>query len=143
MSSQPLRSEGLGRLLLNLPAGGSSKCDLERQPPIPYRNHSNYSIPTVPETQTSTVTIRIPTPLRSFTEGQASVEVHADTVDEALRTLVERYPDLAENLYSEDDELRHFVNVYLGDEDVRTREGTDTPVGPGDELSIVPSIAGG
>lgn len=97
----------------------------------------------MPETQTSTVTIRIPTPLRSSTDGQASVQVPGETVDDALRALVDRYPDLADNLYNEDDELRQFVNVYLGNEDVRTREGTDTPVESGDELSIVPSIAGG
>lgn len=97
----------------------------------------------MPETQTSTVTIRIPTPLRSSTDGQSSVEVEGQTVDEALRALVDRYPDLADNLYNENDELRQFVNVYVGDEDVRYQDGTDTPLEPGDEVSIVPSIAGG
>lgn len=97
----------------------------------------------MPEAQTSTVHIRIPTPLRSSTDGQSSVEVEGRTVDEALRTLVDRYPDLRDNLYNEDDELRQFVNVYVGDEDVRYRDGPDTPLAPGDELSIVPSIAGG
>lgn len=96
----------------------------------------------MPETKT-TVTVRIPTPLRSATDGQSTVEVEGDTVDEALRTLVDRYPDLAENLYNEDDELRQFVNVYVGDEDVRFGDGTETPLEPGDEVSIVPSIAGG
>lgn len=96
----------------------------------------------MPETKT-TVTVRIPTPLRSATDGQSTVEVEGDTVDEALRTLVDRYPDLAENLYNEDDELRQFVNVYVDDEDVRFGDGTETPLEPGDEVSIVPSIAGG
>jgi MoaD family protein len=97
----------------------------------------------MPTTDTTTVTIRIPTPLRSATDGQSAVEVTARTVDEALRTLVDRYPDLADNLYTEDDELRQFVNVYVGDEDIRFGDGVDTPLTAGDEVSIVPSIAGG
>ncbi|WP_118839531.1 ubiquitin-like small modifier protein 1 [Salinibacter ruber] len=97
----------------------------------------------MPTTDTTTVTLRIPTPLRSATDGQATVEVEAETVDAALRTLVDQYPDLADNLYDEDDELRQFVNIYVGDDDVRFGEGVDTPLEPGDEVSIVPSIAGG
>jgi len=96
----------------------------------------------MPTTKT-TVTVRIPTPLRSATDGESSVEVEAETVDEALRTLVDRYPDLADNLYNEDDELRQFVNVYVGDEDVRFGDGVDTALDAGDEVSLVPSIAGG
>lgn len=96
----------------------------------------------MPTTQT-TVTIRIPTPLRSATDGQSAVEVEGETVDEVLRALVARYPDLTDNLYTEDDELRQFVNVYVGDEDVRFRDGVETALDPGDEVSIVPSIAGG
>ena len=97
----------------------------------------------MPTPDTTTVTARIPTPLRSATDGASTVEVEGDTVDEALRTLVDRYPDLADNLYTEDDELRQFVNIYVGDEDVRFGDGVDTALAPGDEVSIVPSIAGG
>jgi MoaD family protein len=97
----------------------------------------------MPTTDTTTVTIRIPTPLRSATDGQSTVEVAGATVDDALRALVDQYPDLADNLYNEDDELRRFVNVYVGDEDIRFGDGTDTPLEAGDEVSIVPSIAGG
>jgi MoaD family protein len=97
----------------------------------------------MPTTETTTVTVRIPTPLRSATDGEATVEVEGDTVNEALRTLVDRYPDLDDNLYDEDDELRQFVNVYVGDEDVRFGDGANTTLKPGDEISIVPSIAGG
>ncbi|MEF8866376.1 MAG: ubiquitin-like small modifier protein 1 [Salinibacter sp.] len=96
----------------------------------------------MPTTDT-TVTLRIPTPLRSAADGQSTVEVEADTVDTALRALVDRYPDLADNLYDEDDELRQFVNIYVGDDDVRFGEGVETPLEAGDEVSIVPSIAGG
>jgi MoaD family protein len=97
----------------------------------------------MPTTDTATVTIRIPTPLRSATDGQSTVEVAGATVDEALRTLVDTYPDLADNLYNEDDELRRFVNVYVGDEDIRFGDGVETALEAGDEVSIVPSIAGG
>jgi MoaD family protein len=94
-------------------------------------------------TEATTVTIRIPTPLRSATDGQSAVEVEGSTVSEALRALVDEYPDLADNLYNEDDELRQFVNVYVGDEDVRFGDGVETTLDAGDEISIVPSIAGG
>ena len=97
----------------------------------------------MPTTDTATVTVRIPTPLRSATDGQSTVDVEAGTVDAALRTLVDRYPDLADNLYDEDDELRQFVNIYVDDEDVRFGDGVDTALESGDEVSIVPSIAGG
>jgi len=96
----------------------------------------------MPTTQTR-ITVRIPTPLRSATDGDSTVQVEGETVDEVLRTLVDRYPDLADNLYNEDDELRRFVNVYVGDEDIRFGDGVDTALSPGDEVSLVPSIAGG
>ena len=94
-------------------------------------------------TTTTTVTVRIPTPLRSATNDQATVEIEGDTVDEVLRTLVDEYPDLADNLYNEDDKLRQFVNIYVGDDDIRFSNGVDTTLEPNDEVSIVPSIAGG
>ena len=97
----------------------------------------------MPTTEATTVTLRIPTPLRSATDGQSTVEVEADTVDTALRALVDRYPDLTDNLYNEDDELRQFVNIYVGDEDIRFGDGVETALEPDDEISIVPSIAGG
>lgn len=92
---------------------------------------------------TPTITIEIPTPLRSFTDDQAAVEVEGATVHEALDDLVARYPDLKSNLYTEDGELRQFVNVYAGDDDIRYLDGPDTALEDGTALSIVPSIAGG
>ena len=97
----------------------------------------------MPTAEATTVTVRIPTPLRSATEGQSTVEVAGTTVDDALRTLVEEYPDLKDNLYTEDNELRQFVNIYVGDDDIRFADGVDTALSSGDEVSIVPSIAGG
>ncbi len=89
------------------------------------------------------VTVRIPTPLRACTDKQASVEVDGATVAEALGALTARYPVLAQHLRTPDGALRSFVNVYVGDEDIRFLDGEDTPVAPGAELTIVPSIAGG
>ena len=97
----------------------------------------------MPTTETTTVTVRIPTPLRSATDGESTVEVAGETVDDVLRTLVDQHPDLKDNLYNEDDELRQFVNIYVGDDDIRFRNGVDTPVEANEEVSIVPSIAGG
>jgi molybdopterin converting factor small subunit len=88
-------------------------------------------------------TIRIPTPLRSYTNSQAEVSVSGDTVAAVLGDLTGRYPSLRQHLYNETGELRAFVNVYLNDEDIRHIRGADTPVQPADRLMIVPSIAGG
>ena len=90
------------------------------------------------------VEIAIPTALRSFTGGSAAVEVEAATVGGAISALTQVHPKLSKHLLDADGKLRSFVNVYLGDEDVRYVEGgLDAPVKPGDSLIIVPSIAGG
>ncbi|MSO30439.1 MAG: molybdopterin-synthase adenylyltransferase MoeB [Acidobacteria bacterium] len=88
-------------------------------------------------------TIHIPTPLRPFTDKKESVEVNGTTVGELLADLTTRYDGLRKHLYTEDGRLRNFVNVYLNDEDIRYLQREQTPVKPGDSLSIVPSVAGG
>ncbi len=87
-------------------------------------------------------TIRIPTPLRSYTGGQGEITVSGQTVQEALDDLLRQYPDLQKHLLSEG-KLRSFVNVFVGDEDVRYLNGMETPIAPDARLMIVPSIAGG
>lgn len=87
--------------------------------------------------------IHIPTPLRQYTGKQAAVEVKASNVGEALSGLVNIHPDLRRHLYTDDGKLRAFVNVYLNDEDVRYLQKEATSVNDGDNISIVPSIAGG
>ena len=86
--------------------------------------------------------IRIPSPLRAYTEEQAIVEVGGETIGAALEDLTTRYPDLRQHLY-EGQELRTFVNIFLGDEDIRFLDGLDTGIDAGDSLRIIPSIAGG
>jgi molybdopterin converting factor small subunit len=87
-------------------------------------------------------TISIPTPLRPYTDNKTEVDVGGDTVGSALQDLVAQHPDLSGHLYMEG-RLRSFVNIFLGDEDIRYLEGEETSVGKGDRLKIIPSIAGG
>jgi molybdopterin converting factor small subunit len=89
------------------------------------------------------VTVLIPTPLRQYTGKKESVVVEAKTVGEALQSLTAEYADLRRHLFTEEGKLRNFVNVYLGDEDIRFLQKDQTPLNDQDVLSIVPSIAGG
>lgn len=89
------------------------------------------------------VRVRIPTPLRRLTGGQPEVTVQAATVAQCIDALEAAYPGLGERLRDENGELRRFVNLYLNGEDVRFLNGLDTPLKEGDELSIVPAMAGG
>ncbi len=89
------------------------------------------------------VTFRIPTALRPYTEGLATVQVDGETAGAALTSLTAAYPTLARHLRTETGELRSFVNVYLNDEDIRALGRESTPLRQGDTLTIVPSIAGG
>ncbi len=87
--------------------------------------------------------IQIPTPLRQYAGKQPAVEVKGSTIGEAMTGLISQHPELRRHLYSEDGKLRAFVNVYLNDEDVRYLQKDATAVADGDNISIVPSIAGG
>ena len=87
-------------------------------------------------------TIRIPTPLRPYVQGNEHVPVSGSTVGEALDDLVAQYPDLKPHLFNEG-KLRSFVNVFIGEEDVRFLNGAETPVAGDSKLLIIPSIAGG
>ena len=90
------------------------------------------------------VQIAIPTALRSFTGGLATVEVEGATVGEALTALTTTHAGLARHLRDPEGKLRSFVNVYLNDEDIRFLDKReDSPLSPGDSMIIVPSIAGG
>jgi molybdopterin synthase sulfur carrier subunit len=89
------------------------------------------------------VTIRIPTPLRKLTGDQEVVEATGANVGEILAALDARFPGLNERLCDEQGNVRRFVNIFLNDEDIRFLDNKNTPVKDGDELSIVPAIAGG
>ena len=87
--------------------------------------------------------ILIPTPLRPFTDKQDSVDVTGATVGELLADLTQKHAGLKAHLYNEQGALRSFVNVYVNDEDIRYLDDLATPVAAGDELSIIPAVAGG
>jgi molybdopterin synthase sulfur carrier subunit len=89
------------------------------------------------------VQVRIPTMMRQDTGGQASVEASGATIGEVLDDLVRRFPAMAAKLRNPDGTLHRFVNVYVNDEDVRYLDKLDTVVSDGDEVSIVPAVAGG
>lgn len=86
--------------------------------------------------------VRIPTPLRPHAGGRDSVEAEGSTVGAVLQQVGTEYPELSARIF-EGDELRRFVNVYVNNEDIRYLEDLDTPVAPGDEVSIIPAVAGG
>ena len=91
----------------------------------------------------STITFRIPAPLRAFTSHQSAVAVVAGTVADALDELVKRFPGVRQHILDESGAVRSFVNLYRNDEDVRYLDQGRTTLTEGDELVIVPSIAGG
>ena len=89
------------------------------------------------------VNVRIPTPLRNLTDDRETVTAEGDTIASILKNLQEQYPGLGERLCDENGGLRRFVNVFVNDEDIRYQDGPDTVVNEGDEVSIIPAIAGG
>lgn len=89
------------------------------------------------------VTVRIPTPMRKLTEEQKQVEANGSSVAEIITNLGKRFPQLVERICDENGDVRRFINVYLNDEDIRFKNGKNTPVSDGDVLSIIPAIAGG
>jgi molybdopterin synthase sulfur carrier subunit len=89
------------------------------------------------------VTVRIPTPLRKITDNLDTVSADGGNLSECIAGLDATYPGLKDRLCDEAGEIRRFVNIYVNGEDVRFLQGLSTPVSDGDEVSIVPAVAGG
>ncbi|NNN20614.1 MAG: molybdopterin synthase sulfur carrier subunit [Acidimicrobiales bacterium] len=89
------------------------------------------------------ITVRIPTQLRSLTGGAGEIGVEGETVGDVLRALEIEHPGLNERLFDESGKLRRFVNVFLAEEDVRFLDGLETKVVTGQVVSVVPAVAGG
>ncbi len=87
-------------------------------------------------------TVRIPTPLRNHTDGKDSVDAEGATIKDVLDNLDKAHPGIKAKLV-DDKGVRRFVNIFVGDEDIRFMDGIDTAVKDGDEISIIPAIAGG
>ncbi|ARU94492.1 MoaD/ThiS family protein [Tatumella citrea] len=88
-------------------------------------------------------TLFIPTALRVFTDGQGKISLQGNTVGELIAALAGRYPDISQHLYDDTGELRSFINLYVGETNIRSSGGLSTPVGDGAEVLLVPAIAGG
>ena len=89
------------------------------------------------------VVVRIPTPLRKMTQNEAEVEAEGNDIDSLIEDLESRYPGIKDRICDNQGEIQRFVNVYLNDEDIRFLNGRETDVKDGDEVSIIPAIAGG
>lgn len=89
------------------------------------------------------VTVRIPTPLQRLTNGQGEVQCEGNNVGELLKDLEKRYPGIQERICDEQGKLRRFVNIFVNEEDIRFLQGDQTAIKDGDDVSIIPAIAGG
>jgi molybdopterin converting factor small subunit len=87
--------------------------------------------------------LRIPTPLRPYTSGKSEVSVGGSNVAEALIDLTTQFPTIKPHLFNEGGELRPFVNLFLGENNIKDLQGVNTPITDGDKLVLIPSIAGG
>lgn len=87
--------------------------------------------------------LRIPTPLRAYTNGQAEVNVRGANISEALNDLTVQYPTIKPHLFNDGGELRPFVNLFVGENNIKDLQGVDTPVKDDQKIMLIPSIAGG
>jgi adenylyltransferase/sulfurtransferase len=87
--------------------------------------------------------LRIPTPLRPYTSGKSEVNVNGSNISEALDDLTSQFPSIKPHIFNEGDELRPFVNLFIGENNIKDLDGVNTPVKEGDRLVLIPSIAGG
>lgn len=87
--------------------------------------------------------LRIPTPLRAYTNGQSDVTVSGSNISEALADLTTQYPTIKPHLFSDGGDLRPFVNLFVGENNIKDLQGVNTPIKDGEKIMLIPSIAGG
>lgn len=87
--------------------------------------------------------LRIPTPLRAYTGGNSEVNVSGSNISEALADLTSQYPTIKPHLFNEGGDLRPFVNLFVGEHNIKDLQGVNTPVKDGEKIMLIPSIAGG
>jgi len=87
--------------------------------------------------------LRIPTPLRAYTNGKSDVTVNGSNISEALIDLTNQYPTIKPHLFNDGGELRPFVNLFVGEHNIKDLQGVDTPIKDGEKIMLIPSIAGG
>lgn len=88
-------------------------------------------------------TLRIPTPLRAYTDGKSEVSVSGSNISDVLSDLTVQYPALKPHLFNEGGDLRPFVNLFVGENNIKDLQGVDTPIQDGEKIMLIPSIAGG
>jgi len=88
-------------------------------------------------------TVLVPTPLRRLTGGQSKLAVEGENIGAILRAVDAQYPGIADKVFDGDGNVKRFINVFLNDDEIRTLQGLETPVGSSDRVSIVPAMAGG
>jgi molybdopterin converting factor small subunit len=91
----------------------------------------------------SMTTLRIPTPLRTYTSGKSEVTVTGVKISEALIDLTNQFPAIKPHIFSEGGDLRPFVNLFVGENNIKDLQGVETPIRDGDKIMLIPSIAGG
>jgi len=89
------------------------------------------------------ITVRVPTPLQKLTQNQAEVKASGTTIKELIEDLEKNFPGIKERVCDETGKIRRFINIYVNEEDVRFLQQDETPLEDGDEVSIIPAIAGG
>ena len=89
------------------------------------------------------ISILVPAALRAYTDRQAEIEVNGGTAGEVIAGLAAKYPDIRKHIYKDDENLRDFINVFIGDTNIKELNGLQTPVKDGDSVMLVPAIAGG
>lgn len=89
------------------------------------------------------IKVMIPVALRQFADGKDTVQLNGNNVGQVLQHLRDDFPELKRHLFADDGQLRSFVNVFVNDDNIRDRENQDTPLKEGDELAIIPAVAGG
>ncbi len=87
--------------------------------------------------------LRIPTPLRAYTNGQAEITVNGTSISEVLADLTNQYPTIKPHLFNESGELRPFVNLFVGEHNIKDLQGVNTTIKDGEKIMLIPSIAGG
>ncbi|MDH5477441.1 MAG: MoaD/ThiS family protein [Nitrospinota bacterium] len=91
----------------------------------------------------ASVKVRIPTPLQRLTKGESEIAGTGETIKEVIAGLEANFPGFSERLYDEEGKLRRFINIYVNEEDIRFLDGENTKLSDGDDISVIPAIAGG
>ncbi len=109
---------------------------------FPFAYFLSFVVKRKEKTESMTI-LRIPTPLRTYTSGKSEVAVSGIKISEALTDLTTQFPAIKPHIFNEGNELRPFVNLFVGENNIKDLQGVDTPIKDGEKIMLIPSIAGG